>query len=247
MTELKQLPVGTFVIHRNFRKVKFSDKLKPLRIGPYKIIKHISDVTYELLSSDGSIFTTHRNHIMPYYPKEPSIFPHIKTYDNSTPHDDTNLSDNLNPDLESFSDDLCEDFHTTTESKLFSSHDPDHNLPFHHSDNDEPQISDSPIDVQQNSLYPNPFSSNYDINPEEQPITYPRVADTDHKYFDPSTPFETITDSESPPETPPDYPPDLIPGNRQTCTPYKLRSQPRKNYNESQMMKNCTTLFLLVY
>ena len=52
---------------------------------------------------------------MPYYPKEPSIFPHIKTYDNSTPNNNTNLSDNedssnLNQDLEPFSDDLCEDF-----------------------------------------------------------------------------------------------------------------------------------------
>ena len=156
-----------------------------------------------------------------------------------------NLSDNLNPDLESISDDLCEDFHTPTAEKLSSYHDPDHNLPFHYSDNDQHQNSDSHIDIQQNSLYPNPFNSNYDIKPDQQPSTCPRVADTDHKYFDPSTPFDTITDSESPPETPPEYPPDLIPGNCQTCTPYKLRSQPRKNYNESQMMKN--TLFLLVY
>ena len=30
----KPLPIGTFVLKRNFTHVHFSDKLKPLRIGP---------------------------------------------------------------------------------------------------------------------------------------------------------------------------------------------------------------------
>ena len=81
---MKQLPLNTFVIHTNFKPVNFSNKLKPLRIGPYKILKHLSEVTYELLSQDGSTFQTHRNHILPYYPKEPIIFPYIKHY-HSTP------------------------------------------------------------------------------------------------------------------------------------------------------------------
>ena len=34
--EGKPLPIGTFVLKRNFTHVHFSDKLKPLRIGPYK-------------------------------------------------------------------------------------------------------------------------------------------------------------------------------------------------------------------
>ena len=79
-TQEKQLPLHTFVLHKNFKPVKFSQKLKPLRIGPYKIIKHLSDVTYELLSQDGSTFHTHRNHLSPYYPKEPLLFPHIQQY-----------------------------------------------------------------------------------------------------------------------------------------------------------------------
>ena len=83
-THLKQLPFNTFVIHTNFKPVNFSKKLKPLRIGPYKILKHLSEVTYELLSQDGSTFQTHRNHFLPYYPKEPIIFPYIKHY-HSTP------------------------------------------------------------------------------------------------------------------------------------------------------------------
>ena len=33
--EGKPLPLGTFVLKRNFTNVHFSDKLKILRIGPY--------------------------------------------------------------------------------------------------------------------------------------------------------------------------------------------------------------------
>ena len=53
-THLKQLPLHTFVIHTSFKPVKFSQKLKPLGLGPTKIPKHFSDVTYELMSQDGS-------------------------------------------------------------------------------------------------------------------------------------------------------------------------------------------------
>ena len=48
-----------------------SDKLKPLRIVPYKILDRLSDVTYELLAQDGSTLHVQRNHLKPYYPKEP--------------------------------------------------------------------------------------------------------------------------------------------------------------------------------
>ena len=44
---LKQLPLNIFVIHINFKPTKFSNKLKPLRIGPHKFIQHLSHVTYE--------------------------------------------------------------------------------------------------------------------------------------------------------------------------------------------------------
>ena len=79
-THQKQLPLNTFVIHKNFKPVRFSNKLKPLRIDPYKIIRHLSAVTYELLSQTGEFFHTHRNHIFPYYPKEPVIFPYLQNY-----------------------------------------------------------------------------------------------------------------------------------------------------------------------
>ena len=57
--EGKPLLIGTFVLKRNFTHVHFSDKLKPLRIGPYKIIGRLSDVTYELLAQDGSTILVH--------------------------------------------------------------------------------------------------------------------------------------------------------------------------------------------
>ena len=36
--EGKPLPIGTFVLKRHFAHVRFSDKLEPLRIGPYKFL-----------------------------------------------------------------------------------------------------------------------------------------------------------------------------------------------------------------
>ena len=78
--EGKPLPTGTFVLKRNFTHVHFSDKLKPLRIGPYKIIDRLSDVTYELLSQDGSTVHVHRNHLIPYYPKEPLFYRHLRSF-----------------------------------------------------------------------------------------------------------------------------------------------------------------------
>ena len=76
----KPLPIGTFVLKRNFTHVHFSDKLNPLRIGPYKIIDRLSDDTYELLAQDGSTIQVHRNHLIPYYPKEPLLYLHLRSF-----------------------------------------------------------------------------------------------------------------------------------------------------------------------
>ena len=78
--EGKPLPLGTFVLKRKFTHVHFSDKLKPLRIGLYKIWDRLSDVTYELLSQDGSTFYIHRNQLIPYYPKELLLYPHLRNF-----------------------------------------------------------------------------------------------------------------------------------------------------------------------
>ena len=46
----RPLDIGTFVLKRKFQikmKVHFSDKLKPLRYEPFKLINKMSDITYE--------------------------------------------------------------------------------------------------------------------------------------------------------------------------------------------------------
>ena len=90
----RPLDIGTFVLKRNFLHVHFSEKLKPLRIGPFKIINKISDITYEIVNQDGYTSHIHRNHLVPYYPKKPIIFPFLQQYN---PHSiNTNYN---NPDL----------------------------------------------------------------------------------------------------------------------------------------------------
>ena len=49
--------------------------MKPLRIGPFKIMNKISYITYEIVNQDGYTSHIQRNHLVPYYPKEPTIFP----------------------------------------------------------------------------------------------------------------------------------------------------------------------------
>ena len=49
-------------------------------LGPYKILDRLSDVTYALLAQDGSIVHVHRNHLIPYYPKEPLLYPHLRNF-----------------------------------------------------------------------------------------------------------------------------------------------------------------------
>ena len=73
----KPLPIVTFVLKRHFAHVHFPDKLEQLRIGPYKIVDRLSDVTYELLAQDGSTLHVQRNHLIPYYHNEPLLYPHL--------------------------------------------------------------------------------------------------------------------------------------------------------------------------
>ena len=85
---------------RNFLHVHVSDKLKPLGIGPFKIINKISDITYEIVNQDGYTSHYHRNHLVPNYPKEPIIFPFIQQYN---PHSiDDNNDSNVNTPIKSF-------------------------------------------------------------------------------------------------------------------------------------------------
>ena len=76
----KPLPLNSFILHQNRRAVHFSDKLKKLREGPFKVFNKPTKVTHELLTQDGKTFQIHRNHSIPFYPKGPLHFPYIETY-----------------------------------------------------------------------------------------------------------------------------------------------------------------------
>ena len=102
------MDIGTFVLKRKILHVHFSDELKPLRIGPFKINNKTSDITYEIVNQDGYTSHNHRNHLIPYYPKEPFIFPFIQQYNpypnyNENDNNDSNITDSIEP-FDSFSD-----------------------------------------------------------------------------------------------------------------------------------------------
>ena len=95
----------------------FPEKLKPLRIGPFKIINKISDITYEIVNQDGYTSHIHRNHLIPYHPKEPVIFPFLQQYNPHLFNDcHSNINDQIiNSDEDKFTDE--EQFRSTTSNK----------------------------------------------------------------------------------------------------------------------------------
>ena len=246
-THLKQLPLNTSVIHTNFKPVIFSKKLKPLRSGPYKTLNHLSEVTYELLSQDGSTFPTHRNHILPYYPREPIIFPYIKHY-HSTP------SLINNPDTEPYQDTFSQF------SSLYLPHNPNHsqtptsskirhsntsptpvpryqNFPHYSSLQDKLDNIPTTTPVHRNPLHSSsqhnldntidPHDSDFEMLPN--PIYYSTSSNDSFPQF-----FPRIADS-------PDISssPSLILQNDSTYkraphSPYNLRSLPPRHYNSSK-------------
>ena len=99
----RTLAIGSFELKRNFLHVLFSDKLKPLRIGPFEIISEISNITFEIVNQDGYTSHFHRNHLVPYYPKEPIIFSFIQQYNSHSNDDDNDKNDsNKNHPIKSF-------------------------------------------------------------------------------------------------------------------------------------------------
>ena len=72
--------LNSFVLHPFFEAVQFSQKLKPLPNGLLEIIIKRTEVMYELLTQAGKSIHRHRNLLILYYPREPSLFPHIQSY-----------------------------------------------------------------------------------------------------------------------------------------------------------------------
>ena len=181
-------------------------------IGPYKIIDRLSDVTYELLSQDGSTVQFHRNRLFPYYPKEPLLYTHLRSFmrfsdstqfqiqqpikyanrDSSPFNSDESLSD------KNFSQTFMTPSTILTPSSACNQISPQtNNNPFLASNHKSltPSTNDS-------SLYKNILNTPHTNNP------------TDRSRH----PFQNQTDSLPP----------LI--DRTTKTPYKLRHQPKLDY-----------------
>ena len=97
--------------------------MKHLRIGPFKIINKISDITYEIVNQVRHTSHIHRNHLVPYYPREPIIFHFIQQYNPHSNNDDidnndSSINDPIKP-FDSFSDEeqsVEDEHHTFTNS-----------------------------------------------------------------------------------------------------------------------------------
>ena len=94
--------------------------MKPLRIGPFKIINKISDVTHEIVNQDGYTSHINRNHLVPYYPKEPIIFLFIQQYNPYSNNDDNDNNDsNINDSIEQFDSSSGEEQSVENEDHAF--------------------------------------------------------------------------------------------------------------------------------
>ena len=61
--------------------LRMSQKLKQLRVGPFTVTKQITNTTYEIRedANPDNVKTTHRNHLIEYFPKEERLPPLILT------------------------------------------------------------------------------------------------------------------------------------------------------------------------
>ena len=110
-TPQKQLFLNSIVIHRNFRSFFF---LKGLNFFVKALSKkYSSPVTNELLFQDGSTFHTHRNHTIPYYPKEHLIYPHVQSYKHLSTINDPDLDSYQDKDLDSNFDSFPSNYDTS--------------------------------------------------------------------------------------------------------------------------------------
>ena len=137
--------------------------MKPLRIGPFKINNKISDITYEIVNRNGYTSQIHRNHLVPYYPKEPIIFSFIQQYNPYSNNDDNNDNDsNINDLIEpcdSFSD---EEQSVKNEDHTFINSNKETNIPSKIDFRPENFNQHSPFPYQQNKRKTN------NTNPESR-------------------------------------------------------------------------------
>ena len=67
-------------IQINNKLTEYQKKLLPLKTGPYLIIDKPTKTTYILKDNNKEQITIHRNHIVPYYPKEKRIKIELQNY-----------------------------------------------------------------------------------------------------------------------------------------------------------------------
>ena len=81
----KPLPINQNVLLENhFTPLNISKKLCQLRLGPYSVLKQITNVNYEIaLDADPSVtLVAHRNHLVEYFPKEEKLPQLLAEYQN---------------------------------------------------------------------------------------------------------------------------------------------------------------------
>ena len=77
----KPLEKNTFVLVTNQQQFDgVSKKLLPLKTGLYLIVDKPTETTYTLKDNNKEQITIHRNHIVPYYPKEKHIKIELQNY-----------------------------------------------------------------------------------------------------------------------------------------------------------------------
>ena len=77
----KPLEKNTFLLVTNQQQIEgVSKKLLPLKTGPHVIIDKPTETTYILKDNKKEQITIHRNHIVPYYPKEKHIKLELQNY-----------------------------------------------------------------------------------------------------------------------------------------------------------------------
>ena len=77
----KPLEKNTFVLLINQQQVYVVSKnLLPLKTRPYLIIDKPTETTYKLKNNNKEHITIHRNHIVPYYPKEKHMKLELQKY-----------------------------------------------------------------------------------------------------------------------------------------------------------------------
>ena len=77
----KPFEKNTFVLVTNQQQIEgVSKKLLLLKTGPYLIVDKPTATTYILKDNNKEQITIHRNHIVPYYPKEKHIKLELQNY-----------------------------------------------------------------------------------------------------------------------------------------------------------------------